>query len=242
MATALLRIAVSLNPNPNADPKIHLGSARALRNPVPFLHPPPLRRLQRLSRPESLILLRANAVDIGVPAGEPLQEAVKSSSVLLDVGGMMCGACAARVRSILSADDRVESAVVNMLTETAAVRLGPGGLEDGDAGRVAEELAGRLTECGFPAKRRRSGLGVGENVRKWREMAERKEELLVRSRNRVAFAWTLVALCCGSHASHILHSLGIHVAHGKISLAFIARYEIFDVCQQLKITPYTIYG
>ncbi|XP_008797345.2 copper-transporting ATPase PAA2, chloroplastic [Phoenix dactylifera] len=216
MATALLRVALSLNPNPNADPKIHLGSARALRNPVPFLHLPPLRRLHRFSRPESLRLIRANAIDIGVPAGEPQQEAAKSSSVLLDVGGMMCGACAARVRSILSADERVESAVVNMLTETAAVRLGPGGLEDVDAGRVAEELAGRLTECGFPAKMRRSGLGVGENVRKWREMAERKEELLVRSRNRVAFAWTLVALCCGSHASHILHSLGIHVAHGSL--------------------------
>ncbi|XP_010936926.1 copper-transporting ATPase PAA2, chloroplastic [Elaeis guineensis] len=216
MATALLRVALPLNPNPNADPKIHLGSAGAIRNPVPFLHPPPLRGLHRLSRPESLRLLRANAVDIGVPAGKPQQEAAKSSSVLLDVGGMICGACAARVRSILSADGRVESAVVNMLTETAAVRLGPGGLEDGDAGRVAEELAGRLTECGFPAKRRRSGMGVGENVRKWREMVERKEELLVRNRNRVAFAWTLVALCCGSHASHILHSLGIHVAHGSL--------------------------
>ncbi|ONK75069.1 uncharacterized protein A4U43_C03F12990 [Asparagus officinalis] len=45
-------------------------------------------------------------------------------------------------------------------------------------------------------------------------MKERKEELLNRSRNRVAFAWTLVALCCGSHASHLLHSVGIHVAHG----------------------------
>lgn len=126
----------------------------------------------------------------------------------------MCGACAARVRSILSADGRVESAVVNMLTETAAVQLRPG-REDGDVGRVAEELAGRLTECGFPAKRRKSGLGVRENVNKWREMAERKEELLVRSRNRVAFAWTLVALCCGSHASHLLHSFGIHVTHGS---------------------------
>ena len=38
-------------------------------------------------------------------------------------------------------------------------------------------------------------------------MAARKEELLLRSRGRVA--WTIVALCCGSHASHILHSLGI---------------------------------
>lgn len=135
-------------------------------------------------------------------------------SLLLDVSGMMCGACVSRVRSILSADARVESAVVNMLTETAAVRL-RSGASDSTAG-AAEELARRLTECGFPSKRRELGLGVGENVRKWKEMAAKKEQLLVKSRNRVAFAWTLVALCCGSHATHILHSLGIHVAHGRL--------------------------
>ncbi|KAL3566323.1 hypothetical protein D5086_031738 [Populus alba] len=46
-----------------------------------------------------------------------------NSPILLDVTGMMCGACVSRVKSILSADERVESAVVNMLTETAAVKL-----------------------------------------------------------------------------------------------------------------------
>lgn len=38
----------------------------------------------------------------------------------------MCGACASRVRTILVSDQRVESAAVNMLAETAAVRLGSG--------------------------------------------------------------------------------------------------------------------
>lgn len=127
----------------------------------------------------------------------------------------MCGACVSRVKSVLSSDDRVDSAVVNMLTETAAVRLKPEFAEtELSTGNVADSLALRLSECGFEAKRRVSGLGVAENVRKWKEMVEKKEALLVESRNRVAFAWTLVALCCGSHASHILHSLGIHVAHG----------------------------
>ncbi|GMN63252.1 hypothetical protein TIFTF001_032328 [Ficus carica] len=139
------------------------------------------------------------------------------SSVLLDVSGMMCGGCVSRVRSVLSADERVESAAVNMLTETAAIKLKPEvAAEAGfQAANVADSLARRLTECGFASKRRVSGAGVAENVRKWKEMMNKKEELLVKSRNRVAFAWTLVALCCGSHASHILHSLGIHVAHGS---------------------------
>ncbi|KAK9273829.1 hypothetical protein L1049_018640 [Liquidambar formosana] len=128
---------------------------------------------------------------------------------------MMCGACVSRVKSVLSSDDRVNSVVVNMLTETAAIRLMPEVIEAELSENVAESLALRLTECGFPAQRRVSGLGVAENVKKWKEMVQKKEALLIKSRNRVVFAWTLVALCCGSHASHILHSLGIHIAHGS---------------------------
>ncbi|KAL5783529.1 hypothetical protein ACOSP7_008558 [Xanthoceras sorbifolium] len=139
------------------------------------------------------------------------------STVLLDVSGMMCGGCVARVKSVLSADERVDSVVVNMLTETAAVKLKAEVVAESEeiTNNAAESLAKKLTECGFEAKRRASGLGVAENVNKWKEMVRKKEELLAKSRNRVAFAWTLVALCCGSHASHILHSLGIHVAHGS---------------------------
>ncbi|XP_027357036.1 copper-transporting ATPase PAA2, chloroplastic isoform X2 [Abrus precatorius] len=137
----------------------------------------------------------------------------KDSPVLLDVSGMMCGACVSRVKNILSADDRVDSVVVNMLTETAAVKLWR--LEEEPAS-VAESLARRLSDCGFPTKSRASGLGVAENVRKWKDLVKKKEELVARNRSRVAFAWTLVALCCGSHASHIFHSLGIHIAHGPL--------------------------
>ncbi|CAL4929360.1 unnamed protein product [Urochloa decumbens] len=150
----------------------------------------------------------SSAVDAAAAEGA---DTGAGSAVLLDVSGMMCGGCAARVRAILAADARVETAAVNLLAESAAVRLrapAPPG--------AGEALAARLTECGFPATARRGGAtaGVGESARKWREMAARKEELLARTRGRVAFAWTLVALCCGSHASHILHSLGIHIGHG----------------------------
>ncbi|KAK9081494.1 hypothetical protein Syun_030818 [Stephania yunnanensis] len=193
-----------------------LGLGGELLNHVSFLlsTTPPLRRRLRRRRGD---VVRSKAVDVGSspsPSPAPAQQASAGpqSSVLLEVGGMMCGACAARVKSILASDDRVESAVVNMLTETAAIRLRSEGLVDTGVG---DELARRLTECGFPTKRRESGLGIGENVRKWKEMAERKEAMVRRTRNRVAIAWTLVALCCGSHASHVLHSLGIHVGHGS---------------------------
>lgn len=131
----------------------------------------------------------------------------------------------ARVKSVLTADDRVDSVAVNMLTETAAIKLRTEVVEESEevVNNVAESLGKRLMECGFEAKRRVSGTGVAENVKKWKEVAKKREDLLVKSRNRVAFAWTLVALCCGSHASHILHSLGIHIAHG-ILLRFLINF------------------
>lgn len=161
-----------------------------------------------------------------IAAGQ--QEPRGETSVLLDVSGMMCGGCVSRVKSVLSSDDRVDSVAVNMLTETAAIRLKPEVSVETElaAADVADCLARRLTECGFSSKRRVSEQGVTENVRKWKEMLKKKEELLVRSRNRVAFAWTLVALCCGTHASHILHSLGIHVAHGN---AFFLNVVLFSI-------------
>ncbi|KAE8099922.1 hypothetical protein FH972_017866 [Carpinus fangiana] len=169
---------------------------------------------RRLSAPNLILSSSLETEPLTRDDAFRLERKRDESSLLLDVSGMMCGACVSRVKSLLSADDRVESVVVNMLTETAAVRLKPEIPEIDLSANVAENLARRLTECGFPTKRRVSGMGVAENVKNWKEMAKKKQELLAKSRNRVAFAWTLVALCCGSHTSHVLHSLGIHVAHG----------------------------
>ena len=46
-----------------------------------------------------------------------------SDTVVLDVRGMKCGGCSAAVRRILLADPAVESVAVNLLTESAVVRL-----------------------------------------------------------------------------------------------------------------------
>ncbi|XP_051183175.1 copper-transporting ATPase PAA2, chloroplastic [Lolium perenne] len=192
------------------------------RSPIPNANP---LFAQRLRLPHSRASQqRLHLTPRGTPAPTPRATAEPSAStssavdaapatsatVLLDVGGMMCGGCAARVRSVLAADARVESVAVNLLAESAAVRLRSPAPAAGDG------LAARLTQCGFPSTARRGGAAAGatESARKWREMAARKAELLARSRGRVAFAWTLVALCCGAHATHLLHSIGIHVGHG----------------------------
>ncbi|XP_021890736.1 copper-transporting ATPase PAA2, chloroplastic [Carica papaya] len=176
----------------------------------------PRRRSRPLLRPCSIPIMTNSLETTTHPQNSPFQAAkppASQSLILLDVTGMMCGGCVARVKSLLSADDRVDSAVVNMLTETAAIKLKPDFAGSNMADTIAETLAKRLTDCGFESNRRISGLGVAENVEKWKAIVKKKDELLLKSRNRVAFAWTLVALCCGSHASHILHSLGLHFAH-----------------------------
>ncbi|KAL3013408.1 hypothetical protein AAZX31_06G052100 [Glycine max] len=213
MATHLFRLPLFSQPK--------LSFNHTPNHALHFISPLPAKRHRTRNRHRRQILRPPFSVsnsfgtEIGSPEFSLLQSRreAKDSPVLLDVTGMMCGACVSRVKNILSADDRVDSVVVNMLTETAAVKLRR--IEEEPAS-VAENLALRLSDCGFPTKRRASSSGVTENVRKWKELVKKKEELVVKSRSRVAFAWTLVALCCGSHASHIFHSLGIHIAHGPL--------------------------
>jgi len=208
MATRLLRLPLA------SQPKLCFNYTP--NHAVQFISPTKRRRNRH--RDEILRPLFAVSSSFRTEIGSPDSALIrdqrerKDSPVLLDVTGMMCGGCVSRVKNILSADERVDSVVVNMLTETAAVNLRQ--IEEEPAS-VAESLARRLSDCGFPTKRRASSSGVTENVRKWKELVKKKEELVVKSRSRVVFAWTLVALCCGSHASHIFHSLGIHIAHGS---------------------------
>ncbi|XP_025012597.1 copper-transporting ATPase PAA2, chloroplastic isoform X2 [Ricinus communis] len=208
MTTDLLKLSIFPPPHP----KFPCRSTATHRFDY-FKSHLPKRRPLILRQPRYLTL--SNSLDIQKPQLQdaPFQSQ-QDSPILLDVTGMMCGGCVSRVKSLLSSDERVESVVVNMLTETAAVRLKRDFAVDSTA-EIADSFAKRLTDCGFETKKRELGIGVAENVKKWREMVKKKEELIVRSRNRVVFAWTLVALCCGSHLSHILHSLGIHTfAHG----------------------------
>uniref|UniRef100_A0ACD5WEW0 Uncharacterized protein n=1 Tax=Avena sativa TaxID=4498 RepID=A0ACD5WEW0_AVESA len=196
------------SPIPNANPlfaqRLRLPHSRRSSQQRLYLTP----RELPVTTPRATAEPSASTAVDAVPVAE--EGASASATVLLDVSGMMCGGCAARVRSVLAADARVENVAVNLLAESAAVRL------RSPAPGAGEELAARLTQCGFPSEARRGGAAAGatESARKWREMAARKSELLTRSRGRVAFAWTLVALCCGSHATHLLHSIGIHIGHG----------------------------
>ncbi|KAL3690493.1 hypothetical protein R1sor_016802 [Riccia sorocarpa] len=148
--------------------------------------------------------------------------APSSDSVILDVQGMMCGGCVARVRNLLTADDRVKSVAVNMLTETAAIRLEPSAvLGSEDISELGVELASHLTGCGFPSKPRLAQKVEGSVCEKREALARKREQLLVKSRGQVAFAWVLAALCCGTHATHFLHSMGLHAIINGNTMSFL---------------------
>ena len=179
------------------------------------------------------------ARDVQRVEAEVEQDSQASSDVvLLDVEGMMCGGCVARVRSLLSSQEFVETAAVNMLTETAAIRFRPDA--EGSVESLGSELAVHLTNCGFPSKRRDASVAEGSIGEKRDEIARKKEEALNKSTAQVAFAWSLVALCCGSHATHLLHSVGIHLHgpflnlfHNPVWKCSIASVTLFGPAREL---------
>ncbi|CAK9163122.1 unnamed protein product [Ilex paraguariensis] len=93
-------------------------------------------------------------VNLGVRGAEDVS-ALSSDVIILDVGGMTCGGCAASVKRILESQPHVSSASVNLTTETAIVwpvsevKVAPNWQKE-----LGEELAKHLTTCGFKSNLR----------------------------------------------------------------------------------------
>ncbi|KAK1288371.1 hypothetical protein QJS10_CPB19g01413 [Acorus calamus] len=81
--------------------------------------------------------------------------AVPSDVIILDVGGMTCGGCAASVKRILESQHQVSSASVNLATETAVVWAVPEAkATENWQQSLGEKLANHLTGCGFKSSLR----------------------------------------------------------------------------------------
>lgn len=93
-----------------------------------------------------------------VVGGAQEVSALSSDVIVLDVGGMTCGGCAASVKRILESQPQVSSASVNLTTETAIVWPVS---EAKDAlnwqQQLGEALAKHLTSCGFKSNLRVAG-------------------------------------------------------------------------------------
>lgn len=89
--------------------------------------------------------------------------ALSAEVVVLDVGGMSCGGCAAKVKKILESQPQVSSANVILATETAIVwpvadaKVLPNWRQE-----VGEMLAKHLTSCGFQSKVQGQGENEGQ--------------------------------------------------------------------------------
>ncbi|CAL8460709.1 g240 [Coccomyxa elongata] len=131
----------------------------------------------------------------------------ETETVLLDVSNMRCGGCSASVKRILLSKPGVEEAAVNLLTESAVIKLRPGQSS-------AAEAADLLTTKGFPAKVRALEEGLQDSA----EASEvRKRAELQRSLWDLGLSWGLVLVCCTHHLGHWLHGLGWHgLAHGPL--------------------------
>lgn len=98
-----------------------------------------------------------------VPGGAEDVSNLPSDVIILDVGGMTCGGCAASVKRILESQPQVSSASVNLTTETAVVWPVSEAKVAQDWQKIlGDALAKHLTSCGFKANLRGQGATEGD--------------------------------------------------------------------------------
>ncbi|KAL6964281.1 Polyamine N-acetyltransferase 1 [Sarracenia purpurea var. burkii] len=98
-----------------------------------------------------------------VVGGSEEISALSPDVIILDVGGMTCGGCAASVKRILESQPQVSSASVNLTTETAVVwPISDAKVIPNWQKHLGETLAKHLTNCGFTSNLRGQGATEGD--------------------------------------------------------------------------------
>ncbi|KAL6211410.1 hypothetical protein ACLB2K_016636 [Fragaria x ananassa] len=177
-----------------------------------------------------------------VASGCDEASAVSTDVIMLDVGGMTCGGCAASVKRILESQPQVSSASVNLTTEVAIVwpvfeaKLTPNWQQ-----QLGETLAKHLTNCGFNSNIRDSGRNSFLKIFKGK--MEDKHKRLKESGHELAFSWGLCAVCLVGHLSHFFgpmaswihafHSTGFHMSLSLFTLVGPGRKHILDGLKSL---------
>ncbi|KAL5562876.1 hypothetical protein UlMin_032623 [Ulmus minor] len=177
-----------------------------------------------------------------VTGGAEEASAVTTDVIILDVGGMTCGGCAASVKRILESQPQVSTASVNLTTETAIVwPVAEAKVTPNWQKQIGEALAKHLTSCGFNSNLRDSR---GEQFLKvFRKKMEEKQHRLKESGGELAFSWALCAVCLFGHVSHFFgakaawihasHSTGFHLSLCLFTLLGPGRKLILDGMKSL---------
>ncbi|PIN00183.1 Cation transport ATPase [Handroanthus impetiginosus] len=177
-----------------------------------------------------------------VAPGAADASALGSDVIILDVGGMTCGGCAASVKRILESQPQVSSASVNLTTETAIVwplseaKVAPNWRRD-----IGEALAKHLTNCGFKSNLR--DLRRVNFYERFEKKINERHALLKESGRGLVVSWALCAVCIFGHLSHFfgakaawvhaLHSTGFHMALSLFTLLGPGRQLITDGLKSL---------
>lgn len=162
--------------------------------------------------------------------------------IILDVGGMSCGGCAASVKRILESEPQVRSATVNLATEMAVVWAVP---EDTDVQdwklQLAEKLANQLTTRGYKSNLRDSSKMSSQTV--FERKMDEKLQHLKQSGQELAVSWALCAVCLLGHISHLFgvnapfmhlfHSTGFHLSLSIFTFIGPGRRLILDGLKSL---------
>ncbi|XP_055960270.1 copper-transporting ATPase PAA1, chloroplastic isoform X2 [Mercurialis annua] len=162
--------------------------------------------------------------------------------IILDVGGMSCGGCAASVKRILESQPKVSSATVNLTTETAIVwPASEAKVVPNWQSQLGEALAKHLTTCGFSSNLRDAGKQNFFDV--FEKKMDEKRVRLKESGRELAVSWALCAVCLFGHLSHIfsfkapwihmLHSTGFHMSLSLFTLLGPGRQLILDGAKSL---------
>ncbi|KAI8027527.1 hypothetical protein LOK49_LG02G03001 [Camellia lanceoleosa] len=177
-----------------------------------------------------------------VVGGSEDVSALSPDVIILDVGGMTCGGCAASVKRILESQPQVSSASVNLTTETAIVWLvSEAKVIPNWQKQLGDTLAKHLTSCGFKSNLRDS---VKDNFFEIfeRKMDEKRKQLKESGRG-LAVSWALCAVCLFGHLSHFFganaswihafHSTGFHLSLSLFTLLGPGRQLIVDGLKSL---------
>ncbi|XVF44760.1 hypothetical protein PTKIN_Ptkin02bG0149700 [Pterospermum kingtungense] len=178
---------------------------------------------------------------LGAGAADELS-ALSPDVIILDVGGMTCGGCAASVKRILESQPQVSSASVNLTTETAIVwPVSEAKVAPNWGKELGEALARHLTTCGFKSNLRDS---VQDNFFKvFERKMDEKRNRLKESGRELAVSWALCAVCLIGHLAHILgakaswmhalHSTGFHLSLSLFTLLGPGRQLILEGVKSL---------
>ncbi|KAF5951895.1 hypothetical protein HYC85_009839 [Camellia sinensis] len=190
-----------------------------------------------------------------VVGGSEDVSALSPDVIILDVGGMTCGGCAASVKRILESQPQVSSASVNLTTETAIVwPVSEAKIIPNWQKQLGDNLAKHLTSCGFKSNLRGEMLdldieAMGQDSVKdnffeifERKMDEKRKQLKESGRG-LAVSWALCAVCLFGHLSHFFganaswihafHSTGFHLSLSLFTLLGPGQQLIVDGLKSL---------